>query len=210
MKKIFLAASVAALSFAGSASALTLIGATVTGPTGTVWRTNGSSVGNSSNYTLFLASPTQASFINPNDQAVSQAVVPGSTRYFLSGDGYPTNTTLNSDSIYTLTLDFDGGQKLSGTYTPMTNSFLGSSSFTDAGRVISLAEFSYVRFLGDSVSQHVAAPGSDGNDYNGNFRFTSIAAAVPEPANWALMIGGFGLAGMAARRRNRTVAVTYA
>jgi hypothetical protein len=29
------------------------------------------------------------------------------------------------------------------------------------------------------------------------------ASAVPEPASWALMIGGFGLAGAALRRRNR-------
>jgi opacity protein-like surface antigen len=34
-------------------------------------------------------------------------------------------------------------------------------------------------------------------------------AAVPEPATWAMMIGGFGLAGASMRRRTRT-AVTYA
>lgn len=31
----------------------------------------------------------------------------------------------------------------------------------------------------------------------------NIAAAVPEPANWAMMITGFGLAGTALRRRRR-------
>ena len=31
--------------------------------------------------------------------------------------------------------------------------------------------------------------------------FTLISASVPEPATWALMIGGFGLAGAALRRR---------
>jgi len=35
------------------------------------------------------------------------------------------------------------------------------------------------------------------------------AQAVPEPATWALMIGGFAMAGAAARRRVRTT-VTYA
>ena len=34
-------------------------------------------------------------------------------------------------------------------------------------------------------------------------------AAVPEPATWAMMIGGFGLLGAAARRR-RNVQITYA
>ena len=33
---------------------------------------------------------------------------------------------------------------------------------------------------------------------------------VPEPATWAMMIGGFGLAGGALRRRKATVSVTYA
>ena len=37
----------------------------------------------------------------------------------------------------------------------------------------------------------------------------SLTAAVPEPASWAMMIAGFGLAGAAARRA-RKVAVTYA
>jgi PEP-CTERM motif len=31
-------------------------------------------------------------------------------------------------------------------------------------------------------------------------------AAVPEPASWALMIGGFGLVGFAMRRRKANVA----
>ncbi|HTI31569.1 MAG TPA: PEPxxWA-CTERM sorting domain-containing protein [Sphingomonas sp.] len=34
------------------------------------------------------------------------------------------------------------------------------------------------------------------------------AGAVPEPAGWALMIGGFAFAGFAARRRRRPLAVT--
>jgi hypothetical protein len=36
-----------------------------------------------------------------------------------------------------------------------------------------------------------------------------VPAAIPEPATWAMMIGGFGLVGMASRRRTRA-AVTYA
>jgi hypothetical protein len=33
--------------------------------------------------------------------------------------------------------------------------------------------------------------------------------AIPEPATWAMMLGGFGLLGAAARRRSRTT-LTYA
>ena len=210
MKKVFWAAALAATSLAGSANAVTLLGATVTGPTGTVWRIAGSSIGNSSNYALFLAMPTQASFINPNNEAVSQTISPGLTRYYLSGDGYPTNNTQNSDSVYTLTLDFDGGRTLSGTYTPITNTFLGSGSIQDGGNTISIDEFSYTRFLGNPVSQFTATPGGDGNDYNGNFRLSSVAGAVPEPVSWALMIGGMGMVGFSARRRNRRIRITYA
>lgn len=35
-------------------------------------------------------------------------------------------------------------------------------------------------------------------------------AAVPEPASWAMMIGGFGLVGSAMRYRRRRMKVTYA
>lgn len=46
-----------------------------------------------------------------------------------------------------------------------------------------------------------------------NFRFASggivAAAAVPEPATWAMLIGGFGMLGGAMRRRVRT-SVSYA
>jgi hypothetical protein len=41
------------------------------------------------------------------------------------------------------------------------------------------------------------------------FEIDTVAAAVPEPATWGLMIGGLGLVGFAARRRARQ-AVTYA
>lgn len=38
------------------------------------------------------------------------------------------------------------------------------------------------------------------------FFSTTISGAVPEPASWALMIGGFGLAGAVLRRRRAAVA----
>jgi PEP-CTERM motif len=41
--------------------------------------------------------------------------------------------------------------------------------------------------------------------------FDGLAAGgIPEPASWALMLGGFGLVGSAMRRRQRTASVTYA
>ena len=57
--------------------------------------------------------------------------------------------------------------------------------------------------------------GGDANQWEPNlFRNTAQiywqALAVPEPANWALMIAGFGLAGVAMRRRVRSQKVSFA
>lgn len=49
--------------------------------------------------------------------------------------------------------------------------------------------------------------GQKGGSYAGTFNFG--AAAVPEPAAWAMMIAGFGLVGAAMRRRTK-VTVNYA
>lgn len=40
------------------------------------------------------------------------------------------------------------------------------------------------------------------------FEIDTVAAAVPEPTTWAMMLGGFGLMGFAARRRRSTKMVT--
>lgn len=212
MKKYLLAAA-AALAVAAPANALTLISAVVTGPSGTVWRTANAPIGSTSNYALFLATPNQAAFINPNNEAISVNVSnTSSVRYFLSGDGFPDGTTANSDPNYTLTLGFDSGQSLTGVYTTATNSFVGSTAITSGGQTIRIAEFSYNRFLGDTVSQFRAVPGGNGNDYNGNFLLTStVSGAVPEPATWGMMLVGFGALGTVLRRRRRQGAqVTFA
>jgi hypothetical protein len=56
--------------------------------------------------------------------------------------------------------------------------------------------------LGGAVA-HSVTFGSDSN----SFELDNVAtAAVPEPATWALMISGFGMAGMALRQRRRVFA----
>ncbi len=197
MKKILLAA-LAGSALASGANALTLTNAAVTGPTGTVWTT-----AHTGNYTLFLQTPGLGDFLNPHDESINLGVASnGITRALLAGDGYPVGGNADSDPLYNLTLSFDGGQTLTGVYTPTTNTFVAGSSFSVGNQTYSLIEFSYRRDLGDAVSQNVAVPGGDGNDYNGNFRIQATGA-VPEPATWALMIGGFTMVGAAARRRAR-------
>ena len=61
--------------------------------------------------------------------------------------------------------------------------------------------------------QTLTVSGTSGGNaaYSGTLAFAAATAAVPEPATWALMIGGFGIAGGALRRRQRqTVRVAYA
>lgn len=58
-----------------------------------------------------------------------------------------------------------------------------------------------LRFTGNSSSTARGAPGLD------DVVLTQDVAAVPEPAAWALMIGGFGLAGGALRRRRAQTAL---
>ena len=64
-----------------------------------------------------------------------------------------------------------------------------------------------LNFLG--AKYYIATSGGPGDNDNsifwdiGNFR-VSVAAAVPEPASWAMMLAGFGIVGGAMRRRQRT------
>jgi PEP-CTERM motif len=63
-----------------------------------------------------------------------------------------------------------------------------------------------------NIFSNGAGPGTyqlynnNGNNVLGDFALT--AGAVPEPANWALMLVGFGSMGVAMRSRRRTVAAT--
>ncbi|HEV2044253.1 MAG TPA: PEPxxWA-CTERM sorting domain-containing protein [Sphingomicrobium sp.] len=48
-----------------------------------------------------------------------------------------------------------------------------------------------------------ASPNLDANDDGFKLRAITVTTAVPEPATWAMMLVGFGLAGASLRRRNR-------
>ncbi|KQT34986.1 hypothetical protein ASG29_02270 [Sphingomonas sp. Leaf412] len=179
-----------------------LTSAVVTGPTGTVWDTTVNGF-----YTLFLQTPGLGDFLNPNDEAINFETTPGGNGFLLAGDGFRPGEVADSDPFYDIVLSFASGNTLSGQYTPLTNTFVGGSSYTTGGFTYSLAEFSYRRNLGNSVSQYVAVPGGDGNDYSGNVRLDVVAAAgVPEPATWGLMILGFGAVGGSMRRRKSVLA----
>jgi hypothetical protein len=92
---------------------------------------------------------------------------------------------------------------------PGINSTLTSLSFTATANVgaLTLASLSpnlfsgqQIYFASDLVSTKAGFIGNTGN-VGATLQPTS---AVPEPATWAMFIGGFGLVGGAMRRRQRT------
>jgi hypothetical protein len=122
----------------------------------------------------------------------------------LSGDGWPTTpgSVGNSDLFYRLTLGFGDGTVVSGVYVTVNNAFFGGPTSGD----ITLTGFLWERQRFDIVSKYSSTTGGSPADYNGGFSYV----AVPEPATWARMIGGFGMVGAAMRRRKAQVRVTYA
>ncbi|WP_235889116.1 PEPxxWA-CTERM sorting domain-containing protein [Glacieibacterium frigidum] len=84
--------------------------------------------------------------------------------------------------------DIDGNSLLNVVITPV------------AGPPYDFAQSGYTRFSVDStngIGGFSLLP--FGAEYN--YSIDNLAATVPEPASWALMIGGFGLVGAALRRR---------
>jgi hypothetical protein len=57
---------------------------------------------------------------------------------------------------------------------------------------------SFTQTFEDNGSFSDSAPAISGS-------FTLSSAPIPEPASWAMLIAGFGLVGVAARRRQATV-----
>lgn len=120
-----------------------------------------------------------------------------------------TVTGLTPGQSYSVTFDVsrnpDGGvTPRTGTFTANGQSFLFSYSDASSTRAnMKWATVSY-RFLATGTSALISfsADASGGCCYGPALDNVRIAA-VPEPASWAMMVGGFTLLGATMRRRNR-------
>lgn len=125
---------------------------------------------------------------------------------FMSGAGGSTdvdgvNLTFADDASQLLPESFVGGQITSGTYLP---SNYGAYEFTFANNTPLFAGFNGLDGNGNWTLYADDLFSPDGGEVAGGWtlNITTDAGAVPEPATWAMMIGGFGMVGGAMRRRN--------
>ena len=149
-------------------------------------------------------------------------VSPNHGNFFgIDGDatyGSPLSQTINGLTVgqkYKVSFDWAATQ-LRNRYGPTTNQFLVSlGGDTQATPVVAVASqgfdgwykasFTYTATAGSEVLKFVANGSPAGYPPFALLDGVSLTA-VPEPAMWALMLGGFGLVGAAARRRRSALA----
>jgi hypothetical protein len=146
-----------------------------------------------------------------------------------SGNGAITGTfdgTLISSNIISDIVNFSANYQGASLGVNMVNTHSNGSIYVDGGAQISLdgTQNNFAFFDQDYPQTHNynvyvidlsalggssdAVKGGGGTDYGQRSSFTAQASSVPEPASWAMMIGGFGLMG-AAMRRQRKTAVSF-
>jgi hypothetical protein len=156
---------------------------------------------------------------------VNVGTLPPANPYFYLTSGTPTSPTITAnfgatisgasttfDDIFQFTIPQDGkgsgslstsfsspmnqltiGQVLVNGISYALTSSSGGQSLTVSGIPILNGVMNTIEVKGTNSASAVAAT------YTGTATFA--AGAVPEPASWAMMIGGFGLIGAAMRRR---------
>jgi len=136
-----------------------------------------------------------------------------------NGTGSPAIFKKNSDGSTDISTLFPtiSGSEFSVNYTSATNSL----SFTyTPGAGDPVVHYFAINQAGQTFLYYDASPILSGSialsslfpnnpGWSHITFFDTGAPAVPEPATWAMMIGGFGMMGAALRRRQK-VAVTYA
>jgi hypothetical protein len=128
----------------------------------------------------------------------------------VSADGLTITVTQSPYSVMlgTYTVDFGAGAGYPGS----------QDIYSAANGVVTSANFIYTNEIGeflyfgtsplhDTFHPELISYNSGELAYNSEVgtQFSAVTASVPEPANWAMMTGGFGLLGAAMRRRRTSV-----
>ncbi len=133
-----------------------------------------------------------------------------------AGDSAPGTTT------FRLTFDLTGFDATTASFSGRAASddsaelFLNGTSVGSIGSFTSFTDFATsTGFVAGLNTLDLIVANGGGGPSGGRIEFTAsdvtaAVAGVPEPASWALMLGGFGFAGVAMRRRRSQVRVTYA
>lgn len=125
---------------------------------------------------------------------------------FTAAGGINYLTAAFSDATFSFDGDGSAGSLIStdpSSFISYTSDVLNVSSFSSRDFAFNITG----AFPGFAVSE-----GGLGEPFAANLSgaFAGSGGAVPEPASWAMLIMGFGLTGVMARRRNRTMAVVSA
>ena len=143
--------------------------------------------------------------------AATVAITPAAqAAQYLTFDG--TTGTFGFDNVaespFTHTFHFTVGDGTAGStissikVDPVNNIDLTSVTLNGVEYAVGstgTVEFRSIDQLVSAGEQTIIVKGTSGG--NGSYAGTLAFAAVPEPATWAMMIGGFGLVGGAMRRR---------
>ena len=89
------------------------------------------------------------------------------------------------------------------------DSTVGDGIVTHSGAVSSGISYISIEFQNSAGNEEYGYASLDPNGGLESITYQpySASSAVPEPASWAMLIGGFGVVGAAKRRRRRTVAL---
>jgi len=154
---------------------------------------------NAVDLTFTISGDYSAQFILPESPAVDPTWVVDGNNFAITGVPGFAESSNGKGALVFFNKDFGGGLLIADDGDP----FFWLFDATDGNQYYSGAESAPTFLAGTYLLEGLST--------RGNFTLTIAAAggAVPEPASWAMMIGGFALAGAAMRRPRKTLAIRF-